>query len=168
VTYLAALVSRGLARLFQCEASVRSRRWLLYAPSPSDKGTARHRLVVAPRALRALESCAPISRDHAREHERKSDFRFAVGNETRNPPRRGRVLIKCWGMACAQVAKKPNHKSGGVNRPADAFGICHPTPPGFSAAVATSQAYPSPISGPAIPHQRWGQEPHSRRHQHSR
>jgi hypothetical protein len=106
VTYLAALVSRGLARLFQCEASVRSRRWLLYAPSPSDKGTARHRLVVAPRALRALESCAPINRDHAREHERKSEFCFEVGNEPRNPPRRGHDPIEYWRVARAQVTKE--------------------------------------------------------------
>jgi hypothetical protein len=30
-------------------------------------------------------------------------------------------------VACAQVAKQPNHKPGYVNSPADAFGICHPT-----------------------------------------
>jgi hypothetical protein len=35
----------------------------------------------------------------------------------------------------AQVAKKPNRKSGYVNRPADALGIWHPTPPRLSAAV---------------------------------
>ena len=73
--------------------------------------------------LRALPSCAPINRDHAREHERKSEFCFEVGNESRNPPGRGRSPIKCWRVACAQVAKKPNRKSGCVNRPADAFGI---------------------------------------------
>src|SRR5262245_20685398 len=44
--------------------------------------------------LRALPSCAPINRDHAREHERKSKFCFAVGNETRNPPRRDRIQTK--------------------------------------------------------------------------
>src|SRR5262249_61620117 len=38
-------------------------------------------------ALRSLPSCAPINRDHAREHERKSEFYFEVGNETRNPRR---------------------------------------------------------------------------------
>jgi hypothetical protein len=76
--------------------------------------------------LRALPSCAPINRDHAREHDRKSDFCFAVGNETRNPPRRDHLPIKCWRVACAQVAKKPNHKTGCVNRPAEAFGIRHP------------------------------------------
>jgi hypothetical protein len=37
--------------------------------------------------LRALLSCAPINRDHARKHECKSDFCFKVGNEIRNPPR---------------------------------------------------------------------------------
>ena len=35
-----------------------------------------------------------IDRDHAREHERKSEFCFEVGNETRNPRRRGRLPIK--------------------------------------------------------------------------
>jgi hypothetical protein len=30
-------------------------------------------------------------------------------------------------VACAQVAKKPNHKPGRINRPADTFRICHPT-----------------------------------------
>ena len=35
----------------------------------------------------ALPSCAPINRDHAREHECKSKFCFEVGDETRNPPR---------------------------------------------------------------------------------
>jgi hypothetical protein len=29
-------------------------------------------------------------------------------------------------VPCAHIAKKPNHKSGCVNRPADAFGSCHP------------------------------------------
>src|SRR5262245_62119974 len=82
--------------------------------------------------LRALPSCAPINRDHAREHDRKSDFCFEVGNETRNPRRRGRVPIKCCSVACDQVANKPDYKSGCVKRPADAFG--HPTPPRFSAA----------------------------------
>ena len=84
--------------------------------------------------LRALPSCAPVNRDHAHEHERKSEFCFAAGNEARNPPRCGHVPMKCWRVACAQVAKKPNHKSGCVNRPADAFGICHPSPPRFSDA----------------------------------
>jgi hypothetical protein len=37
-------------------------------------------------------------------------------------------------VACAQVAKKPDHKSGCVNRPADTFGICQSTPARFSAA----------------------------------
>ena len=77
--------------------------------------------------LRALPSCAPINRDHAREHDRKSDFCFAIGNETGNPPRRGQVPIKYGRVACAKVAKRPNHKTGCVNRPADAFGIRHPT-----------------------------------------
>ena len=73
------------------------------------------------------ENCPPVNRDHAREHERKSEFCFEVGNETRNPPGRGHVPIKCWRVARAQVAKKPNHKSSCVNRPADALGIWHPT-----------------------------------------
>ena len=80
--------------------------------------------VVAP-ALRSLPSCPPINRDHARGHERKSEFCFEIGNETRNPPRHDHVPINCWGVACAQVAKKPNHKAGRVNRPADTFGSCH-------------------------------------------
>ena len=80
--------------------------------------------------LRALPSCAPINRDHAREHDRKSDFCFAIGNETRNPPR----PIKYGCVACAKVAKRPNHKTGCVNRPADSFGMCHPTPFRFSDA----------------------------------
>src|SRR5262245_66308999 len=89
-------------------------------------------------ALRSLPSCAPINRDHAREHERKSDFCFEVGNETRNPRRRGPVPIKCCSVACAQVAKKPNHKPGHVNSPADPFRFCHPTYPRSSATAATS------------------------------
>src|SRR4029077_9179627 len=64
-----------------------------------------------------LPSCPPINWDHAREHERKSEFCFEVGNETGNPPRRGHVPMKCWRVARAQVAKKPNRKSGCVNRP---------------------------------------------------
>ena len=56
-------------------------------------------------ALRSLPVCAPINRDHAREHERKSEFCFEVGNETRNPQRRGHVSIKCCGVACAQMPK---------------------------------------------------------------
>jgi hypothetical protein len=44
---------------------------------------------------RSLPSCPPINRDHACEHERKSEFCFEVGNETRNPPRRGHAPIKC-------------------------------------------------------------------------
>jgi hypothetical protein len=79
-------------------------------------------------AERALPPFAPINRDHAREHERKSEFCFEVGNEAGNPPRRGNLPIKCWRVARAQVAKKPNRKPGCVNRPADAFGIRHPTP----------------------------------------
>src|SRR5258708_31795119 len=74
-------------------------------------------------ALRSLLSFAPINRDHAREHEHKSEFCFEIGNETRNPPRRDRIPMKYLSVACAQVAKKPNHKSGCVNRPAEAFGI---------------------------------------------
>jgi hypothetical protein len=66
---------------------------------------------------------------------------FEVGNEARNPPRRGLFPIKRCGVPCAHVAKKPNHKSGCVNRPADAFGTCHPTQPRFSAAVATSISF---------------------------
>ena len=89
-------------------------------------------------ALRSLPSCAPINRDHAREHERKSDFCFEVGNETRNPRRRGHVPIQCCGVACAQVAKKPNHKPNYVNSPADTFRFCHSTEPRSSAAAATS------------------------------
>jgi hypothetical protein len=53
--------------------------------------------------LRALPSCEPINRDHAPEHERKSELCFEVWNETRNPPRRGRIPNKNWGMACAHV-----------------------------------------------------------------
>jgi hypothetical protein len=45
-----------------------------------------------------------LSRDRAREHERKSEFCFEIGNEARNPPRRGPLPIKYWGVACAQVA----------------------------------------------------------------
>ena len=76
-------------------------------------------------------SCPPVNRDHAREHERKSKFCFAVGNESRNPPGRGHSPIKCWRVACAQVAKKPNRTSDCVNRPADALNIWHPTPAGL-------------------------------------
>src|SRR5215470_5242844 len=78
-------------------------------------------------ALRSLPSCAPVNRDHAREHERKPEFCFEVGNETRYPRRRGHVPIKCCGVACAQAAKKPNHKPRYVNSPADTFRFCHPT-----------------------------------------
>ncbi len=91
-------------------------------------------------ALRSRPSCAPVNRDHARQHERKSEFCFEIGNETRNPRRRGPFPIKCCRVPWAQVAKKPNHKSGCVNRPADAFGICHPTSARFCAAVATRRA----------------------------
>jgi Protein of unknown function (DUF3800) len=37
---------------------------------------------------------AVVNWDHAREHERKSEFCFEVGNEARNPPRRGHVPMK--------------------------------------------------------------------------
>src|SRR6516225_1381106 len=108
-----------------------------------------HARATAPKTKRAAKAnkraklppyCVPINRDHAREHERKSEFCFEVGNEARNPPRRRRLPIKYWGVACAQVAKKPNRKACCVNRPAEAFGICNSTPHRFSAAVATSRA----------------------------
>src|SRR6516225_8454372 len=108
-----------------------------------------HARATAPKTKRAAKAnkraklppyCAPINRDHAREHERKSEFCFEVGNETRNPRRRGHVPIKYWGVACAQAAKNPNHKAGCVNRPADTFSICHPTQPRSSAAVVTNRA----------------------------
>src|SRR5262249_9958237 len=70
--------------------------------------------------------------------ERKSEFCFEVGNETKNPRRRVHVPIKCCGVPCAQAAKKPNHKPGCVNSPADTFSICHPTYPRSSATAATS------------------------------
>jgi len=60
---------------------------------------------------RDVRVASPVNRDHTREHKRKSEFRFAVGNETRNPPGRDRNPIKRWRVAHAQVAKKPNHKS---------------------------------------------------------
>src|SRR5262249_36598958 len=92
--------------------------------------TSKTKRVTAPAmcpALRLLPSCAPINRDHAREHERKSEFCFEVGNEMRNPRRCGHVPIKCRGVACTQVAKKPTHKPSYVNSPADTFRFCHPT-----------------------------------------
>src|SRR5215831_3322271 len=92
-------------------------------------------------ALRSLPSCAPINRDHAREHERKSEFRFEVGNETRNPRRRGPVPIKCCGVACAQIAKKPNHKPGYVNSPADTFRFCHLPCPGLLPPSPPAEAH---------------------------
>jgi hypothetical protein len=58
--------------------------------------------------LRALPSCAPINRDHAREHVRKSDFCFAVGNETRNPPR----LAKSQSNKSRHVSRATNDASG--------------------------------------------------------
>src|SRR5262249_41196320 len=82
---------------------------------------------VAP-ALRSLPSRPPINRDHARGHERKSEFCFEIGNETRNPRRRDHVPVKCCGVACARVAKKPNHKPGRISYLAR-----------FSAAAATSR-----------------------------
>src|SRR4051812_16627062 len=89
---------------------------------------------------RDVRVASPVNRDHTRKHERKSEFCFEVGNETRNPPGRCRDTIKRWRVAYAQVAKKPNRKSSCVNRPTDALGIWHPTPLRFSAAVATSRA----------------------------
>jgi hypothetical protein len=38
-------------------------------------------------------------------------------------------------VACAQVAKKPNHEAGFVNRPAEPFGMRHPTRPRFLTPV---------------------------------
>jgi hypothetical protein len=49
-------------------------------------------LVEPVEGLRALPYGAPINRDHAREHERKSKFCFEVGDKTRNPPRRGQPM----------------------------------------------------------------------------
>ena len=60
---------------------------------------------------RDVRVASPVNRDHTREHERNSKFRFEVGNETRNPPGCGRNPIKRWRVTHAQVAKKPNHKS---------------------------------------------------------
>ena len=34
---------------------------------------------------RDVRVASPVNRDHTREHERKSEFCFEVGNETRNP-----------------------------------------------------------------------------------
>jgi hypothetical protein len=67
--------------------------------------TPPHTRVTAPKTRRAAKvnkrakllafpCCAPINRNHTREHERKSDFRFEVGNEARNPPWRDLVPIK--------------------------------------------------------------------------
>ena len=61
-----------------------------------------------------------------------------LGTKLENPRRRGRVPIQCCGVACAQVAKKPNHKPNYVNSPADTFRFCHSTEPRSSAAAATS------------------------------
>jgi len=94
--------------------------------------------------------CAPINRDHAYEHERKPEFCFEVRNETRNPPWRRHVPIKYCGVPCAHLAKKPNHKSGCVSRPADAFGICHSTQPGLSFATRREDQH-QPRSGQALP-----------------
>src|SRR5262245_19356637 len=44
-----------------------------------------------------------------------------MSSDPRNPRRRGHVPIKCCGVPCAQAAKKPNHKPGYVNSPADTF-----------------------------------------------
>jgi hypothetical protein len=85
------------------------------------------RAKTVPCGLRALPSRGPINRDHAREHDCASDLCFAIGNETRNPPR----PIKYGCVACAKIAKKPDRKTSGVNRPAEDFGMCHPTPPRF-------------------------------------
>src|ERR1700736_4644011 len=104
---------------------------LLTESPPAEKATARQDTGERNSWRCLLERlpvrCPPVNRDHAREHECKSKFCFAVGNESRNPPGRGHNPIKCWRVACAQVAKKPNRKSGCVNRPADALGIWHPT-----------------------------------------
>jgi hypothetical protein len=104
--------------------------------------------------LPPAENCPPVNRDHAHERECKSEFCFAVGNETRNPPGHGHSPIKCWRVACAQVAKKPNRKSGCVNRPADALNIWHPTPQRTSHdVVATSRAsHHSPGLGQGVQH----------------
>ena len=69
-----------------------------------------HASVTAPKTTRAVKAnrrvqvtshCPPINWNHAREAERKSDFCFEVGNEARNPPRRGPLPIKYWGVAFA-------------------------------------------------------------------
>ena len=69
-------------------------------------------------------------RDHAREHERKSSSASRLGTKV-EIHQAWPGPIKCWRVACAQVAIKPNRKAGCVNRPADALNIWHPTPAGL-------------------------------------
>jgi hypothetical protein len=59
-------------------------------------------------------------------------------------------------VACARVAKKPNHKSGCVNRPADAFlghlpcpDFLPPSPPAEKATARQDQA--GKASVPPVP-----------------
>ena len=113
------------------------------------------------RSFRAVPSCN-IQGDHARQHEPKSEFSLHVGNETRNPPRRGPTPIKYWGVACAQVAKKPDRKAYSVNRPAEVFDVCNSTlqlffrrrhqprrPPAPNQVGAAALSGPSPDSARA-------------------
>jgi hypothetical protein len=111
----------------------------LPASIPAEMAAAHQHKAKGSRSPR-IRVASPVNRDHTREHERKSEFCFAVGNETRNPPGRGHNPIKCWRVAYAQVAEKPNRKSGCVNRPADALGIWHPTPRRTSHVASTIPA----------------------------
>ena len=68
-----------------------------------------------------------------------------LGNEARkNPPRRVRVPIKQCGVACAEIAKKPNRKACCVDRPAEDFGS-HLTAP-LAALVRPREALMTPPS----------------------
>jgi hypothetical protein len=66
------------------------------------------------------------------------------GTKLENPPRRVRVTIKQCGVACAEIAKKPNRKACCVDRPAEDFGS-HLTAP-LAALVRPREALMTPPS----------------------
>ena len=98
----------GSSNIRPCRAQFRGEKLPAHMAPSDDRGhlCARSRLdplfglcvckVRTPRPMgarhtwgRDVRVASPVNRDHTREHKRKSEFCFAVGNETRNPPGRG-------------------------------------------------------------------------------
>jgi hypothetical protein len=93
-------------------------------------------------ALRSLPSCPPINRDHACEHERKSEFCFEVGNETRNPRRRGPRPNQTLRHGLRSNSQKAKSQSRLRKSPSRYFWHLPSTQPGFVLSPPAEKSTP--------------------------